>query len=158
MNMETVTQCLNMDGTKMRAKHSIECQNAFRTVVRRSEERGMKVNEGKTGMICISGAQSYKANAFIYDAAGGRIDSGSKLKVLGFHFGQKASVHDHVEVLCRRMRGKYWVLYHLKKAGFTQSELAKVYRICLLPFLDYCAVVYHSLLTCLLYTSPSPRD
>ena len=41
----------------------------------------------------------------------------------------------------------FWVLYHLKRAGFTEKELAKTYRICILPVLDYCAPVYHSLLT-----------
>ena len=35
----------------------------------------------------------------------------------------------------------------MKKAGFNEEELAKVYRTCLLPVLDYCQTVYHSLLT-----------
>ena len=56
-------------------------------------------------------------------------------------------MRQHVDALCRRMRGKYWVLYHLKKAGFSDEELCRVYRTCLLPVLDYCCVVYHSLLT-----------
>ena len=45
------------------------------------------------------------------------------------------------------MRQKYWVLYHLRRAGFSEKELAKVYRTCLLPVLDYCSVVYHSMMT-----------
>ena len=45
------------------------------------------------------------------------------------------------------MRKKFWVIFHLKKAGFTEGELAKAYRICLLPILEYCSTVYHSLLT-----------
>ena len=45
------------------------------------------------------------------------------------------------------MRRKFWVLYHLRRAGFTEKELAKVYRTCLLPVLDYCSVVYHPFLT-----------
>ena len=49
--------------------------------------------------------------------------------------------------MSKRIRSKYWVIYHLKKAGFTQEELAHVYRVCLLPVFNYCAVVYHSLLT-----------
>ena len=39
-------------------KHGIECQNGFRRVVRRAEEKGMKVNGAKTLMLCISGATS----------------------------------------------------------------------------------------------------
>ena len=40
-----------------------------------------------------------------------------------------------------------WVLRHLKIARFTQDELATIYRTVVLPVLDYCAVVYHPLLT-----------
>ena len=38
-------------------------------------------------------------------------------------------------------------MFHLKRSGFTEEELARAYRVCLLPTLDYCAPVYHSLLT-----------
>ena len=34
-----------------------------------------------------------------------------------------------------------------KRQGLKEKELAQVYRTCLLPVLDYCNVVYHSLLT-----------
>ena len=69
------------------------------------------------------------------------------MKVLGYHLSNHAGAHAHIAALSRRMRSKYWVLYHLKKAGFTLDELVRVYRTCLLPVLDYCAVVYHSSLT-----------
>ena len=107
----------------------------------------MKVNKAKTTMVCVSGAQSYTARSHILTADGDRVESGESMKVLGFHLSNKANVHAHIDVLCKRLRQKYWVLYHFKKAGFDQNELAKVYRTCLLPFLDYCAIVYHPLLT-----------
>ena len=47
----------------------------------------------------------------------------------------------------RRFRQKYWVLLHLRKFGFTESELAKVYRTIVRPVADYCSVIYHSMLT-----------
>ena len=52
-----------------------------------------------------------------------------------------------MQALSKRMRRQYWVLYHLRKAGFSEDELAKVYRTCILPVADYCQVVYHSGLT-----------
>ena len=52
-----------------------------------------------------------------------------------------------MESISKRIRRKFWVLYHLGKAGFNEEELAKVYRTCLLPIFDYCAVVYHPMLT-----------
>ena len=107
----------------------------------------MKVNTSKTAMVCVSGAQSYDAQAYVKDAEGGEISSSGSMKVLGFHLSSRPTVNAHVEVLCKRMRRQFWVLYNLKKAGFDEDELARVYRTCLLPVLDYCLVVYHSLLT-----------
>ena len=95
----------------------------------------MKVNSKKTAMTCISGAQSYEARAHIFDGDGVRVGSGPGMKLLGFHMSATPTVHAHVDALCKRMRQKFWVLYHLKKMGFTEEELAKVYRTCLLPFL-----------------------
>ena len=95
----------------------------------------------------MSGAQSYEARAHIIAADGTKISSGNEMKILGFHVSNKLSVHAHIKALSKRMRSKYWVLYHLKKAGFSTDELCTVYRTCLLPVLDYCSVVYHSVLT-----------
>ena len=107
----------------------------------------MKFNGSKTAMICMSGAQSYNARFQILGADGQTIQSRDRMKVLGFHFSGRPTVHAHVDTLCRGMRRRFWVLYHLKKAGFSEEELARVYRICILPVVDYCSVVYHSLLT-----------
>ena len=49
--------------------------------------------------------------------------------------------------MCRRFRQKYWILIHLRRFGFTEEELAKVYRTVVRPVADYCAVTYHSMLT-----------
>ena len=132
----------------------------------------MKVNGAKTTMICVSGAQSYQSRSHIYGSDGEVVNSGDSMKVLGYHLSPRAGADAHVAALCKRIRQKYWVLYHLQKAGFSDEELAQVYRTCILPVADYCAVVYHAILTdeqdqvverlqagaCLLYTSPSPRD
>lgn len=107
----------------------------------------MKVNSSKTAIICVSGTQSYRAESHIFDTDSNIIRSGETMKLLGFQLSNKPGVHAQVEALCKRMRRKYWVLYHLKKAGFTQEGLAKVYRTCILPVADYCSVAYHSLLT-----------
>ena len=107
----------------------------------------MKVNASKTAMVCVSGAQSYQARTFIEDSEGERVSSTGTMKVLGFHLSSSPTMHEHVRVLTKRVRRKFWVLYHLRRAGFTNEELAKVYRTCILPTLDYCSVVYHSSLT-----------
>ena len=69
------------------------------------------------------------------------------MKVLGFEFGQKPTMHLHVESVILKIRRKVWMLRHLKKLGFTESELLMVYKSHIRPAADYCDVVYHSSLT-----------
>ena len=135
-----------VEGKLVKDKHDIESQNLFRRVVRKAQSRGMVVNSKKTKILCISDAQTYKAAAHIMDSEGSRLSSGTHLKVLGFHLDSRPSVHAHVEALRLRMRDTVWVLRHLKIAGFTEPELAVVYRTVIRPVLDYCAVVYHPML------------
>ena len=40
-----------------------------------------------------------------------------------------------------------WVLRHLRHAGFTEGELARVYKAVVRPVLDNCCVIYHPMLT-----------
>ena len=65
---------------------------------------------------------------------------------MGFHFSTSPTLHAHIEALSKRIRRKFWVLYHLRRAGFTEKDLAKVYRTCLLPILEYCSVVFHPMM------------
>ena len=90
---------------------------------------------------------TYRAEGFIETTDGDRVVSGQSMKVLGFHFTNKPSMQAHVDSIRRKIRIKYWTLFFLRDAGFSQSELAKVYRTTVLPLADYCAPVYHSMLT-----------
>ena len=107
----------------------------------------MVVNKGKTKFLCISDAQTYRASATITDSDGNRLTSCKKLKVLGFHMDGRPSVHAHVDALSIRMRDTMWVLRNLKWAGFKEGELATVYRTVVRSVLDYCAVIYHPMLS-----------
>ena len=109
----------------------------------------MVVNSGKTNMLCISDALSFRAEGHIYGADGARVgsDGTERIKILGFHFGKRPTVEAHVEALRRRFFSQWWVLYHLKHHGFNTEELVRVYKTVIRPVFDYCAVVYHPLLT-----------
>ena len=131
----------------MRTKHVLGCQDTFRRITRRAARRGMKVNSSKTAMLCISDTMSYEAKAFIEDEEGQSIATGDTMKVLGFHFSRRPTMHGHVDAIRKRFRRKYWSLYHSRNAGFTEDELAKVYRTVILSVADYCSVVYHSMIT-----------
>ena len=123
-----------------RIKHSVQSQNVFRHLVRAAEEIGMVVNSRKTSMICISDALSYKAEAYILDADGERIGCQERIKALGMYFSGRPNMDAQVASISQRIRSRYWTLRNLKNSDFSMEELVAIYK------------------TCLLYTSPSPRD
>ena len=148
LNMDSaVLSARLIEGKPSKVKEDIMTQNMFRRIVRKATSRGMKVNNDKTSILCVSDALNYRASAFFRDSDGKVLESGDSMKMLGFHFDRRPTCHAHIEVLKKRMRERTWVLWHLKHAGFTQNELARVYKTVIRPVLDYCCVVYHPLLT-----------
>ena len=122
-------------------------QNAFRSITKNAKKIGMLVNSSKTQILVISDSLNFMPQVYIVDADGNTIESTSELKVLGFHFGSKPTMHLHVASVLKKMRCKYWALRHLKKVGFNQNELVQVDKTTIRPTADYCSVAYHSLLT-----------
>ena len=128
-------------------KHAVATQNVFRHIVRQAERKGMKVNATKTNMICISDSLHHRTSAHMFDREGTRIDSGEHLKVLGWHFSTRPTVHAHIDIVKRRFRERYWTLRHLRHNGFSQEDLIKVYKTVLRPVAEYMLEVFHSMLT-----------
>ena len=146
INMENAVRTLSQN-TELRTKHAVATQNVFRHVIREAERKGMKVNAGKTNMICISDSLTFKAACYIEDSDGVRIDSSPKMKVLGFHFSERPTVEAYIAVLTRRFRERYWTLRHLKHNGFGSADLVRVYTSIIRPVADYMQEVYHPMLT-----------
>ena len=107
----------------------------------------MVVNTTKTQLLVVSDSMGKTNEAFIEDQEGNELTAADQMKVLGFHFSSSPDVSRHVDVIRRRFRQKYWILLHLREYGFSDDELAKVYRTIVRPVADYCSVVYHAMLT-----------
>ena len=135
---------MTVSGVTYRIKHAIQAQNIFRHIVKKAEEIGMKVNSGKTGMICISDALAYEADAFMLDADNNRIGCQKSIKALGMCFSNRPDMGAQVESIKKKIQSRYWMLRNLKKSGFTESELVKVYTTMIRPVAEYGAVVFHS--------------
>ena len=146
INMDSADE-MWVRGKRVKIKHDIQTQNVFRRVVERATGRGMVVNAAKTKVICVSDAQTYKAECKFEDDDGNTIRSGEKMKILGFHMDSRPSCHAHVEAMRVRMRDTMWVLRHLGRAGFSEQELARDYSTIIRPILDYCAAVYYPMIT-----------
>ena len=107
----------------------------------------MVVNESKTNLLCISDSLNYKPDTFILDSDGNRIDCTESVKILGLYLSNKPNVNLHVNMVLKKLKQRYWVLYHLGRVGFSQTELVRVYQSAVLPIADYCCPAYHSMLT-----------
>ena len=112
---------------RIKTKDDIPSQNLFRRVFRKAESRGTVVNKSKTKILCVFDEQAYRAQCYLLDSDGNRLESGDMMKVLVFHLDSRPSVHVHVGALKLWMRDLMWVLRHLKLACFTERELAVVY-------------------------------
>ena len=149
VNFENGEVLVGLDGGEIKRKRAVPSENAFRITRAAAEAKGMKVNSLKTSLISVSDATSFKAKAYIRDGMTDMESSGptSTMKILGFTFGTTPSVKPLVMTIRRKFRQRLWTLYNLKKQGFTQEELVRVYKTYFRPVVDYLDVVHHSLLT-----------
>ena len=134
----------------VREKLAVQTQNLFQRVTGKAEWKGMRVNTGKTKMLCISDAMSYVPGSFINTSNGKRIAGGGRedsMKLLGFRVSNRPGVAAHVDALKKKFRQRFWVIIHLRTFSFTEQGLVKVYKTVVCPVADYCAPVYHSQLT-----------
>ena len=137
------TQTVEINGEKLKIKQALNLQNAFRSITCKAREKGMVVNNSKTKLLTVSDALNYRPRAFILDSEGNKIDT---MNILGFHLSDRPNVNAHVQHVVKKMRQRYWTLYHLRRVGFTEGELVKVYKSMLVPIADYCCPAYHSML------------
>ena len=135
------------EGKKYKVKHVVPSQNMFRCMTSNATAIGMKVNNSKTRLICISDSLASLSKGCILDGGGERINQSEDMKLLRFHLSSRPTVSAHIRVLLRRMRMRLWVLRHLREAGFSQEELVKTYKVIIRPVHDYMSVVYHPMMT-----------
>jgi hypothetical protein len=108
----------------------------------------MKLNVQKTAMMVVSDARSFEPYCYIETEGGQTVGSDSKkLKILGFTLDTTPGVGAHIDETIKKARRRYWVLRHLRKYGFSDEELVQVYQSVIRSVLEYCCVVYHSMLT-----------
>ena len=136
------------DGIVYHLKRDVMTENIFNRTKRRAEMKGMKINVGKTAMIVISSAISFDPRSYIRTGDGETIESKSDpVRILGFTFENRPTVATHVSGLIKKARRRYWVLRHLQSYGFSSQELVQVYKSLVRSVIEYCSVVYHSMLT-----------
>lgn len=103
---------------------------------------GMKINKKKTQLLAIS-----PNNGCSTEIGDEEVTSQTEMELVGFTFGNTPNVGSHVAQIRDRFRVRIWMLYHLRRAGFRDRKLYRLYCCYLRTVIEYCSVVYHSLLT-----------
>ena len=146
VNMKVPPLLTDHDGVKFKSVHPSKSQDLFAHIARSASAKGMQVNSKKTGLVCISAASSFRAQAHLLDDEGHEIDSVERIKVLGFFLDSDAGVWSQVRAVCARLRSRSWALSRLKKCGLDSDELIRVYKNCIRPCAEYASVVLHPML------------
>ena len=99
----------------------------------------------KTQVLCIHDNKFNNITSYIR-ANDEDINSTEHLKILGFFFDRNPNATYHVTQVIGKFYNKLWTLRFLKKSGMSPDNLLKVYKSVLLPSVEYCSVVYGSLI------------
>ena len=106
--------------------HAPKTEARFKMLLEKAQEIGMKVNDKKTQLLCISGRKDSDSNAYIRTVST-QIQSTSKLKILGFTFGRDPGPSAHVSTIEASFRKKVWTLRNLKKAKLEMKDIVDIY-------------------------------
>ena len=107
----------------------------------------MRVNVSKTQLLCISPGNGCITSATIKPGASATwIESGQRMKLVGFTFGPTPSTGYHVDAIREDYRAKVWMLFHLHESGIRGDNLFKLYCSYIRSRIEYMSAVYHSML------------
>ena len=106
----------------------------------------MTINRKRMQLLVISPPNGCNTRALIL-VGDEEIHSQPKLKLVGFTFCEKPDARAHVLQIKERFRLRVWMLLHLRRAGFKGRQRYRLYCCYLRTVVEYCSVVYHSLLT-----------
>ena len=121
-----------------------ETEIVLKRVIANAEILGMKIHPGKTQTLCVS--NNKKISTYL-EIQGVKISSQEEMKLVGFRFGQGLNADSHVEEIERTFNQRVWLLRNLVRAGWSASDITKVYTTSVRSAIEYMVPVYHSLIT-----------
>ena len=123
------------EGTFFKEVCDKRSKDLLRHVTTRAMDKGMKINEEKTGLMCVSIATSFEARASL--TVGSTTVSGAlNLKVLGVTLDSNCTFSSHVDNVVRNLRSKTWALSRLRRAGLSETQLVNAYKVLIRPSLN----------------------
>ena len=124
--------------------HSQQAENLFFRVKRVAKDKGMRVNDRKTQLLCITASHD-EVKSYI-KSEGRRILSSDSLKILGYTFGDRPNPQAHLDSVLPKLRRRLWLINKLLQSGMRQRSLKTVYFSMIRSLAEFGAVAFHSLL------------
>lgn len=95
----------------------------------------------------MNAATSYKTKAVIKDVNNNEISSSPSAKYLGVTIDANCSMASHVENVKKKIRSRSWALNLLRRNGFKEEELVKVYCTHIRPLTEYASEAWGPMIT-----------
>ena len=133
-------------GTTEDVLPGLKLEEAFLGLERGDDKIGMVINKKKTQLMVISPPNGCNTTARI-SVGEQEIVSQKEMKLVGFTFCDKPDASGHVAQIRERFKVRIWMMYHLRRSGFKKRQLYRLYCCYLRTVIEYCSVVYHSLLS-----------
>ena len=111
-----------------------------------TEENHMKLNKEKSKEMIISFAKNGNFRNTIPNIKidGMDVEQVDHAKLLGVTISHDLSWNKHVENIVKKAGKRLYMLYQLKRAGISQSDLVTVYLSVVRPVLEYACPVWHT--------------
>ena len=129
-----------------RTVHAPLCQKYLSNIQANTSRLGMRVNEDKTQLLCVTSSINYQVRSSV-DIGEETLISGDSLKVIGFTFGRRPGAAEHTKNLRKKYGSRAYSIRHLKKAGISEETLTAVYKSFIRPVFDYASPAFHTILT-----------
>lgn len=81
-------------------------ENLFNRITFIAKSKGMRVNDSKTVLLCISDARTYEPVAYIVERSGSRILPQKLVKILGVSFSNQSDASAHADSVCCKFRSR----------------------------------------------------
>ena len=125
---------------------AVGCENMYETIKNNGFKVGLRLNPLKTQLLCFSGSKNSTVTCqAVVD--GKMLTSGEELKILGFMFGNRPTVHRHIEYTHQKFTRSVWTIRHLKKANLKPNLIVAAYCSLLRPILEFSSNIYGPMLT-----------
>ena len=122
------------------------CYKTVDIIANWTTDNDMCINASKTKemIICFCRHEAHEASLPYIVIYGNVIDRVRQAKVLGVTISADLSWNAHVETIITKARKRVFIIYQLKRAGISQTDLIIIYVTVIRPVLEYACPVWHT--------------